>query len=125
MPVTEHVQVKKLKLDLANYRTIKQANETEAITAIIAINPDWFFALAESLIEDGYLPTENVLVQQSGTAARPILTVKEGNRRIAALKLIHGYLSPSDFQLPSHLVDKMNAISVSYTHLTLPTTPYV
>lgn len=49
MPITELTPVKKLKLDLSNYRTTKQADERHAVEAIIAIKPDWFWALMESL----------------------------------------------------------------------------
>jgi len=40
----------------------------------------------ESLLDDGYSPTENIIVLDNTDH----LVVKEGNRRIAALKLILG-----------------------------------
>ncbi|MDP4236601.1 MAG: hypothetical protein Q8919_09160, partial [Bacteroidota bacterium] len=57
----------------------------------------------ESLIKDGYLPTETIIVLQTG--AKNI--VKEGNRRIACLKLIHGIHKPSNFDLPSSVLESI------------------
>jgi len=90
MPTTAPLSVQELKLDLKNFRTVPQPNEAGAISALISINPDWFWALTESLLTDGYHPTENILVLAGGKTGTD-LEVKEGNRRVAALKLIHGY----------------------------------
>ncbi len=60
----------------------------------------------ESIIEDGYLPTENIIVLKNGTDN----IVKEGNRRIAALKLIHGLYKLSDFGLPTSITDSISNI---------------
>lgn len=111
--MTELTSVKKLKLDLGNYRTTKQADERQAVEAIIAINPDWFWALTESLIETGYLPTENILVQK-GNGARPSLIVKEGNRRVSALKLIHGYIPMDGLPVPQNIATGIENISQSW-----------
>lgn len=113
MPVTELTAVKKLKLDLSNYRTMKQADERHAVEAIIAINPDWFWALTESLLDSGYLPTENILVQK-GTGARPALVVKEGNRRISALKLIHGIIPIDGLSVPQNIVKSITDLSAAW-----------
>ncbi|HEX5128015.1 MAG TPA: hypothetical protein VFW00_14810 [Rhodocyclaceae bacterium] len=102
MPTTSLTSIKKLKLDLTNFRTVPQPNESSAIHAMISISPGPFWALIESLIEDGYLPTENILVQK-GSDARETLTVKEGNRRLAALKLIHGLIAPDEFGVPESI----------------------
>lgn len=110
MPATELMPVTKLKLDLANYRTMRQNGEQKAIEAIIAIKPDWFWALTESLLDTGYLPTENILVQKSG-GSRPSFEVKEGNRRVSALKLIHGIVPLDGLPVPSHIAEAIQNIS--------------
>lgn len=107
MPTTKSLPIKTLHVDLKNFRTVPQANEVSAIRAMIAINPDWFWALMESLLEDGYHPTENIIVQKSGKK----LLVREGNRRIGALKLIHGYLPDAQFALPTHIASKVEELS--------------
>jgi hypothetical protein len=83
MPVTEFRSVQDLALDLANHRTVQQVDEIHAVQTMISISPDRFWALMESLIDDGYLPTENILVLETGKDT-PKSIVKEGNRRVAA-----------------------------------------
>ena len=106
MPTTAQIEVSNLKLDLKNFRTVPQKKEADAIKAMISIKPDRFFAVMESIIEDGYLPTENIIVLKDGTDN----IVKEGNRRVAALKLIHGLYKLSDFGLPTSIIDSINNI---------------
>lgn len=104
--------VNDLKLDLTNFRTVPQPSEAAAVHAMISISPDWFWALMESLIDDGYLPTENILVLESPGVGRN-LVVKEGNRRIAVLKILHGYLT-TDIDPPEHIAKKIKALSSSW-----------
>ena len=110
MPTTAQIEVSKLKLDLKNFRTVPQKKEADAIKAMISIKPDRFFAVMESIIEDGYLPTENIIVLKDGTDN----IVKEGNRRIAALKLIHGLYKLSDFGLPTSITDSIANIDAKW-----------
>jgi hypothetical protein len=56
MPTTQPVAVKKLSLDVNNYRTLAQRDEVSAIHSLIEVEPEWFWAVMESLIDDGYLP---------------------------------------------------------------------
>ncbi|MGO9314476.1 MAG: hypothetical protein ACLQDI_17315, partial [Syntrophobacteraceae bacterium] len=81
MPETIPMDVKKLKLDLTNFRTMPQENEAEAVQAMISMSPDTFWALFESLVDDGYLLTENIIVLEG--KHKTDMVVKEGNRRIA------------------------------------------
>lgn len=95
MSEKEDVPIKSLSLDLTNFRTVEQPDEIEAIRAMISTRPDYFWALTASLIDSGFLPTENVIVLRID---RKTLSVREGNRRVAALKLIHGIYSLNDFE---------------------------
>ena len=88
----QNLSVDSLSLDLTNYRTIPQKDENDAINALITIDPDWFWALMDSLLEDGYNPTENIIVLHSDGK----YVVREGNRRIAVLKIIFGYVKDID-----------------------------
>ena len=65
MPLTQAVSISDLVLDLKNFRTVEQENESEAVQAMIAVSPDYFWGLMDSLIQDGYLPTENIIVRWS------------------------------------------------------------
>jgi hypothetical protein len=101
MSKLENIQVSSLKLDLSNYRTVHQKSETNSINAMIAISPDWFWSLMESIIEDGYYPTDNIIVLKTKKG----LFVKEGNRRIASLKIIHGYIK--GIEVPENIKSKI------------------
>ncbi|MEX2242569.1 MAG: hypothetical protein WD716_01855 [Fimbriimonadaceae bacterium] len=107
MPTTDTLAVKNLKLDLRNFRTTPQADEQAAITAMVSINADWFWALVESLLTDGYHPTENIIVIKEGSNHK----VREGNRRVAALKLIFGWLDADDLPIPSEVLERIKAVS--------------
>jgi hypothetical protein len=105
-PIIDSVSINELKIDLSNYRTLPQSNEVFATQALIAINPDYFWGLMESLVDYGYLPIESIIVLKTEDGTE--MTVKEGNRRVAALKLIHGYIKSDDIIIPEHIVKKIN-----------------
>lgn len=105
-----HLEVKDLSLDLKNFRTVPQPDEESAIKAMILIKEDKFVAIMESIIEDGYLETENIIVLEAGDD----YIVKEGNRRIAALKLIHGIYDIADFGLPSTTIEKVSSLDAQW-----------
>lgn len=105
MPTMQNLSVDSLDLDLENYRTIPQKDETDAINALISIDPDGFWALMDSLLEDGYHLTENIIVLQNDGK----YLVKEGNRRISALKIIFGYVK--DLDIDDSYSQRINAIT--------------
>lgn len=107
MPTLQSIEVKKLSIDLNNFRTTKQKNETDAIKAMISIKPEKFFAVMDSLIEDGYLLTESIQVLKTGK----ILEVKEGNRRVGALKIILGIYKIDNFNIPSSTKEKIKNLT--------------
>ena len=111
MPQTKPVPVKDLALDLGNFRTVKQADERSAIDAMISTSPDRFWALTASLLDSGYLPTDNIIVLRNGPRA---LTVKEGNRRIAALKLIHKIHPLADFEVPDDVANRIKGVTAAW-----------
>lgn len=113
MSKSKSISVRDLKLDLANFRTVPQPSEIDAVQAMISISPDRFWALMDSLIEDGYLPTENILVINAGKDHSDMI-VKEGNRRIAALKLIHEYLPTEKITIPVNITRKIKSLSVEW-----------
>src|SRR6266481_8743548 len=110
MPATASLLVKDLKLDLENFRTVRQPSEHSALHAMIAIGPNWFWALTESLLDDGYLPTENILVLKGGKHGKEMI-VKEGNRRTGALKLISGHIRKDGLLIPSHIKERIDNVS--------------
>jgi hypothetical protein len=99
------IEIDKLQLDFNNYRTVHQKTEADAVNAIITVSPDWFWALMESIIDDGYFPTDNIIVLETNR----IFIVKEGNRRIASLKLI--YKLVTDIEMPDNISKKISELS--------------
>jgi hypothetical protein len=110
MPKNSQLDFNDLSLDLHNYRTTPQKNESNAIKAMISIKPDKFFGLMDNILEDGYLQTENIIVLDDTKK----LIVKEGNRRIAILKLIHGKFKLSEFGLPASILNKIQNLPPSW-----------
>jgi hypothetical protein len=125
MPETLQIPVNALSLDLKNFRTVPQPDELHSVQAFVSIDPDRFWALMDSLLEeDGYLPTENIIVLRGGKKSS--LVVKDGNRRIAALKLILGYLPTTEVPIPSSIVTKIDGLSAAWkkTNETVPCAVY-
>ena len=104
MGTTKQIKVADLKIDLTNYRTVHQPDEEHATNALISIHPNYFWGLMESLLDDGYSPTENIVVLN--VKGRNV--VKEGNRRTASLKLIHGLTK--NVELPEHIQDRIDKL---------------
>lgn len=107
MAVADLIEVKKLNIDLTNYRTVPQKNELRSIHALVAIDPIRFWALAISLLDGGYHLTENILVLKYGK----MLSVREGNRRIAALKIILGFAKVPNLEIPAAVAQKIGALT--------------
>ena len=101
------LEISKLNLDLKNYRTTPQKTEIDAIKAMISIKPDKFFSLLDSILNDGYLQTENIIVLEINKEN----IVKEGNRRIACLKLIHQIYELSDIDIPEDKIKQIKALT--------------
>lgn len=122
MATTQQLKVKDLVIDLQNYRTVAQKNEVEAIQTMITISPDYFWALMNSLLDDGYLPTENIIILNDGN----VNLVKEGNRRVASLKIIHGYVDKKYFDLPEEIKKRIESLSKEWSiqNETIPCTIY-
>ena len=125
MPETKSVAVKDLTLDLANFRTVRQASETTALHAMISTSPDRFWALTESLRQDGYLPTESIIVLRT-SPGKSMLIVKEGNRRVAALKLLLHLVPLDGLEVPDSILAALKAISPAWRrdNATVPCTIY-
>ena len=113
MPETKSVAVRELSVDLRNYRTVPQPDQAAAVEAMISARPDRFWALTESLLEDGYLPTESIIVVR-GAGEGKILTVREGNRRVAAMKLIHGILPLDGLLVPENIVVRIGELTADW-----------
>lgn len=110
MPKNIQIDCTILLLDLKNFRTTPQKSELNAVKAMIAIKDKQFFALLTNILEDGYLHTENIIVLDSKKG----LIVKEGNRRIAILKILHGKIKIADLAIPANIVAKIKAVTAKW-----------
>ncbi|RNC84608.1 MAG: hypothetical protein ED557_06415 [Balneola sp.] len=109
MPKSDLLRIEDLSLDLKNFRTIPQKNEIEAIRTMTSISPDRFYGLMASILDDGLFLTENLIILKNDQ-----MTVKEGNRRAAIMKLIHGIYELEQFTIPSNLRDKIKSLNDSW-----------
>lgn len=110
MPQLKRIAIDQLALDPENYRTVPQRSEAGAVHALISLKPEWFWALCASLLEDGYRPHEAVIVLEDGKE----LVVKEGNRRIAALKVVLGQVQLRGVEIPADLKTRIDNLSAGW-----------
>lgn len=111
MPPTNTTHVNNLRLDLKNFRTVPQPDEHSALKSFITIKPEKFWALVNSLLDDGYIPTENIIVWRNDEGK---LIVKEGNRRVGALKLILGKIPQTNLSIPANIVKRISEITTTW-----------
>jgi hypothetical protein len=123
MQRTQLLPVNDLAIDLQNFRTVAQKDEVEATKAMISISPDYFWGLMESLLDDGYLPTENIIVLENPTNG---YQVKEGNRRVASLKIMLGLIDLTDLELPEKIIERIRQLSADWinSNTQIPCTIY-
>lgn len=80
---------------------------------MIAVSPDYFWGLTNSLLDSGYLPTENIIVLESDTKPALLIT-KEGNRRVAALKIILGIKPLANFPVPTDIINRISSLTSTW-----------
>lgn len=79
--------VEALQFDLANPRYVNLGSQREALESIVANQKDKLYTLAEDIVDVGLNPAEQIIVIQSPDD-KALYIVLEGNRRLAALKLL-------------------------------------
>jgi hypothetical protein len=109
MPDLVIKNVKELALDRDNFRAPSQSSESAAFRALVAANPKKFWEITESLLDSGYEHVDNILVQKMDNS----LVVKEGNQRIAGIKLALGLIRPQGIEIPEEIKVKMDGLSSS------------
>jgi hypothetical protein len=81
-----------LSLDLTNFRMTPQRGERATLHSMIAIDAKHFWGLVQSILNEGYTGEENLIVLRDAEDPTS-LVVKEGNRRLAAIKFLRGMLT--------------------------------
>src|ERR1022692_4208517 len=88
MPARQ-LEIADLLLDLENPRITKAGGQNDALQKIIDDQDVKLVALAESIVEEeGLNPMDRLLVIKS-SGAKGKYVVIEGNRRLAAIKILH------------------------------------
>lgn len=83
------IKLSNLLLNPENYRFSPQTTQYEAINAMLSGQGDKLYVLAKDIVENGLNPSEYPIVSPIyGEESQELFKVLEGNRRIAALKLL-------------------------------------
>lgn len=85
-PSVEEIPLEKLAIDLINPRHPNQPSQREAIHIIARSQGLKLYKLAKDIVEKGLNPTDLIMVTPADEHG--MHTVLEGNRRVAALKLL-------------------------------------
>lgn len=111
MPERSAKKAADLSLDLENYRMTRQEDETASLHGMIAVGAKDFWGLMESILDEGYTGEGNLIVIHDGEDPSK-LVVKEGNRRLAAIKVTRGLLDlDADIEVPPAIKRAMARIS--------------
>ncbi|MHB1561176.1 MAG: hypothetical protein ACYC61_27315 [Isosphaeraceae bacterium] len=89
-PTIEYAELKDLYLDPLNPR-LGRNNVDKGLSQdeVLGLMKDWSLEeLAVSFLESGYWPQEALIAVRENVKKKPVLVVVEGNRRLAALKMI-------------------------------------
>ncbi len=89
MSKKKDIHISKLLLNTKNPRTMECTSQQECLSEIYHCGPSSFETLIKSILQQGFLQGENILVKPAPHAPGKYI-VEEGNRRISALKLLHG-----------------------------------
>ena len=104
----ELIPLEKLLIDLSNPRHPHQASQRDAIHTIAHDQGPKLFNLAEDIVDEGLNPSDLVIVTPA--EQEDAYTVLEGNRRVAALKLLGSAKLLDSMDLPSNLKERFKAL---------------
>lgn len=108
------MKVEDLRLDVKNPRHPEADHQRDAIIALLNDGSEKISNLAKDITEHGLSPAELLIVMRSGQGKYVVL---EGNRRIAALKLLHhpdlvrGHIFESQFDWIRETTENRNIIT--------------
>lgn len=103
------VTIENLQLDPENPRFDRKRSQREALSTFANKLGDKLYNLAEGIVDKGYCPFELPIVTPANGDGK-IFIVLEGNRRIAALKLLSSVSLVKSLGLPAKLADKYAAL---------------
>lgn len=107
-PNIQKIPLEKLLLDLNNPRYDPRSSQREALATIAHQQNDKLVSLAKDIAENGLNPSDLPIVTKLEDA--DLYVVLEGNRRLAALKLLTNPNLLTSIELPKKLEKRFNAL---------------
>lgn len=107
------LKIDSVLLDLENPRIRRSSSQREALQNIISDQGNKLAVLAESIVENGLNPMDRLLVIRS-VESKSKFTVIEGNRRLAALKILNNPSVLDDLSLRPGLLRRLKAAASRY-----------
>src|ERR1700722_16054972 len=117
MPAID-LSIDDLILDTENPRIPSADSQRDAIQRILAEQGEKLFALAESIAADGMSPIDRLLVVRENVKSKRFVAL-EGNRRVAALKLLHNPAVLTDLQVKSSLQKRLEQLAAGFDRKTV------
>jgi hypothetical protein len=113
MPARQ-LKIEDLLLDLENPRITEAEGQKEALQKIIEDQDAKLIVLAESIVEDGGLnPMDRLLVVKSPDGHGKYIVI-EGNRRFAAIKILHNPAVLVGLEVRSAIQKRLEALAVDF-----------
>ena len=109
----KNLKIGSLLLDQQNPRIPPVASQRDALQQVIDDQEDKLANLAESIVEEGLSPIDVWFVERSPTANDKFV-VLEGNRRLAALKLLQNPGALTDLVMSSSLKKRFEAAAAKF-----------
>jgi hypothetical protein len=103
-----------LLLDLENPRISKAGSQREALQKILEDQDVKLVVLAESIVDDGLNPMDRWLVIKSPTDRGKYIVI-EGNRRLAAIRILHNPASLNDLEVRAPIKKKLVQLADLFT----------
>src|ERR1043165_2849176 len=104
------LKVDQLLLDSENPRIGNADSQRDALQKILDDQDQKLFTLAESIVTEGLSPIERLLVLRETQSSNRYIAL-EGNRRVAALKIIRNPQVLGDLQIRSSLQKRFEALA--------------
>lgn len=112
------VKLDKLDFDLENPRFEPVENQIDALQAVVSSSPAKLVKLAEHIVENGINPAERLIVV---AAPGNRFVVVEGNRRLAALKLLAKPALLHTIEVPNNTGNAIRRLADGFDRATIET----
>lgn len=119
----QDIPVEDLKLDLLNPRGPEYPDQVSALEAIVRRSPSKLVVLAEDIATQGMNPADRMITINDKDDGRYI--VLEGNRRLAAIKLLCDPTRIGSLPMSAALAKRLRAVAEKFDHTLVDPLPCV